>query len=61
VAQEPVARRLQLEQRLRRLDLADRLAFLHALAVGDEPFDEEGPLGVRVLAGENELEQPLSS
>ena len=56
--EDPVARGLELEQRFRRLDLADGLACLDALAVVDEPFDEESPLGVRVLSGENELEQP---
>ena len=44
VPEDPVAGRLELEQRLRRLDLADGLALRHALAVGDEPFDEESPL-----------------
>ena len=58
VLEDPVAGRLQLEQRLRRLDEAHGLALLDALAVGDEPLDEESPLGVRVLAGEDELEQP---
>ena len=52
----PGAGRLDLDRRLRRLDDADRLAGGNLGAVLDEPLGEEGVLGVRVLAGEDDLE-----
>ena len=47
---------LDLHGRLRRLDDADGLARRHLGAILDEPLGEEGVLGVRVLAREDDLE-----
>ena len=54
--ERPVAGRLDLDRRLRRLDDADRLALLDLGLVLDEPLREQCELGVRVLARQDDLE-----
>jgi hypothetical protein len=59
-AERAVSRGNDFDRRLARLDHADRLSGTNCLPVFHQPLDEDGRLAVRVFAGEDDLEQPVS-